>query len=352
MTTQQVHRGSAGGTDWVGRFCADVPPGKILLVCRPSSFRRSGAEELLAGTPLAEAPRFTDFESNPQERDVLRGVELFREMDARALVAIGGGSIMDMAKLIDFFGSLDTNLDAYNAGDIPAGDCRPLLAAPTTSGSGSEATHFAVLYRGEDKFSIADARVRPSHVWLVPEFTASMSPYQTACSGMDALAQSIESGWARGGTDASRLVAAEARQLALAHLLGAVQNPTPTHRAGMLDASYLAGKAIDVSKTTGAHAFSYILTSRFGLPHGHAVGLLLPHFVRHHQENGVTLDGINASLIEKLLNQLELSKTVPVSAGELFDLLMSHVNLERLHNNPVAISDEFVRNVANRLAGG
>ncbi|MGD9781936.1 MAG: iron-containing alcohol dehydrogenase [Kiritimatiellia bacterium] len=348
----QVHRGLAGGAAFLSRFLAGVPADRMLWVCRPKSFGESGAREWVERAAGLPARILSGFSSNPKIEDVERGVALFRAMRAEAVVGVGGGSVLDMAKLVNYFGSRKIGLDEHlHAPSSPAAPLRPLLAVPTTAGSGSEATHFAVVYRGQTKYSVADETIRPSHVLLVPEFTASMDAYQTACTGMDALAQGMESAWARGATDESRRSARQALRLALDHLAAAVLHPAPEDRAAMLEAAHLAGCAIDVSKTTGAHAFSYALTSEYGLPHGHAVALLLPFFAEYHLRAGIRVDSIDAPFLRRLTGAIGLDSKLPATATEIHAVLARHVNLERLSNNPVPVDDGFVHDIASGLAG-
>lgn len=349
----QVHKGLAGGGNFLAGFLRGRDPDRVLLVCKPNSFEASGARDWFRRELGRDLPAFSDFSPNPKEGDVIRGVERFRRLEAEAVVAVGGGSVLDMAKLINFFGSRQIGLDdcLKPGAGLPSVPVRPLLAVPTTAGSGSEATHFAVVYRGSAKHSVADGAIRPSHVLLAPEFTGSLDAYQTACTGMDALAQAIESEWARAATEESRRHAREARQLAFDHLPGAVHAPDLEHRAAMLEAAHLAGRAIDVSKTTGAHAFSYALTSAYGLPHGHAVALLLPFFIGWHERAGLRVDAWNEERLRGFIRGIGLERRLPVTADELCDLLTREVNPERLANNPVDVSPDFVRRMAEGLAG-
>ncbi len=349
--TQQVHRGIEGSGPFLSHFLASTNPNQILLVCKPNSFRASGADAWFSKSTQIPTHIFSNFSPNPKEGDAQRGVEEFNRISASGIIAVGGGSVLDMAKLINYFGSRNSELnDVLRTPPSSVSPLRPLLAIPTTAGSGSEATHFAVLYRDQIKYSIANESIRPSHVLLIPEFTHSMDAYQTACTGMDAIAQSVESLWARGCTDESRAWARESLRLALDHLPAAVHAPTPEHRAGMLEAAHLAGRAIDISKTTAAHAFSYILTSTFGLPHGHAVALLLPYFIGFHKQAGVDVEGLDEPTIRSLLQQIHLAQKLPISKANLFHLLLQNVNMERLENNPIAVSKEWIQQLASGLA--
>ena len=153
---------------------------------------------------------------------------------------------------------------------------KKLIAIPTTSGSGSEATHFAVVYVGGEKFSVAHPiYMLPNVVVLNPSLTYSMDSYQTALSGVDAFAQAMESYWSVNSTEESKKYSIEALELIIEHLPLAV-NYNDNSRDIMLHAANLAGKAINIAKTSGAHAISYVLTSKFNIPHGQAVALTLP----------------------------------------------------------------------------
>lgn len=349
---QQVHRGLAQSQEFLAQFQAGIPWERVLLVCHPASFQKSGAEAWFQSMTDSAPPRFVDFSSNPKSAEVERGVAQFSAARAEALIAIGGGSILDMAKLINFFGSCNLGVDAYLDQARPSSaSLRPLLAVPTTAGSGSEATHFAVIYRGKAKYSVAAPAIRPSHVLLAPEFTWSLPAYPTACTGLDALAQAIESHWARKATEESRRYARQALGLAWDHLAAAVNAPAPEHRAAMLEAAHGAGRAIDVTQTTGAHAFSYALTTEFGLPHGQAVALLLPFFIAYHARMGIQVETVNAERVRALVHEVGLDRKLPATSGEIHGLLTRHVNLERLSNNPVPVPDDLVREIAQGLAG-
>jgi alcohol dehydrogenase class IV len=213
---------------------------------------------------------------NPTATVVADAVERLRASSPDLLVAVGGGSVIDVAKAAR--GLMD-ELDVARAiveervGRNAA--MTPLVAVPTTAGAGSEATHFAVVYVHGVKHSVGHESFRPDYALLDPELTYSMPPRLTAETGFDALSQAIESIWSVGSTPASLELARQALALAWGNLEQAVQAPTPEARASMTLAAHLAGRAIDISKTTAAHALSYPLTAGHGVPHGHAVALMV-----------------------------------------------------------------------------
>jgi len=170
------------------------------------------------------------------------------------IIGVGGGSVMDMAKLLcAFAGTTDMLADLKSVVETGYRQERRaphLVLVPTTAGSGSEATHFAVVYAGGTKHSVASPSLRADFVVLDPNLAVSGSAYQKATSGIDAVCQAIESIWAVGSTADSRRVAVRA----LTMLIPAI----PSSVAGneqvaddVTEGSYLAGRAIDLSKPQG-----------------------------------------------------------------------------------------------------
>jgi alcohol dehydrogenase class IV len=139
-----------------------------------------------------------------------------------------------------------------------------------------------------------------------PALTFSLSPRLTAITGLDAFAQAVESYWSVHSTAASRAYARRAIQLVLGSLSGAVHAPTPATRRAMSKAAHLAGRAINLTKTTAAHALSYPLTSYFGIPHGHAVALTLGQLLLYN--SGVAADDVNdargAAFVRRTIDEL------------------------------------------------
>lgn len=181
-------------------------PKSIFLVTGNKSYEKSGAkffiENILDGFNFI---RFSDFSENPKIEDVEKGINIFLENSCDYLVSVGGGSVLDMAKLINI------GHDKKNLKDLATNKTKissfgkKLIAIPTTSGSGSEATHFAVVYVGGEKFSVAHPiYMLPNVVVLNPSLTYSMDSYQTALSGIDAFAQAMESYWSVNSTEESK----------------------------------------------------------------------------------------------------------------------------------------------------
>ena len=190
---------------------------KILLVTGKKSFESSGASKLFANLfkdKKYKITRFSDFSVNPNTDDVLKGLDLFKDNNCDIIIAIGGGSVMDMGKLINVFQchciisveDFIKNNDIVNKGV-------PLIAIPTTSGSGSEATSFAVIYHQKTKFSLSHENILPDLVGLNYKLSLSQSKYSTACTALDAMCQAIESLWSINSTKESRKYSKKALKL-------------------------------------------------------------------------------------------------------------------------------------------
>lgn len=350
MQPQETVRDFASAKAALGAFFEGTPPGKILLVSDDASWNATGARAWFGANGFAGMAQFLDFSPNPKEADVVRGVEAWKAAGAEKLVAVGGGSAIDMAKLVGFCAANGVGLDGARALKA-GGKMPPFFAFPTTAGTGSEATHFAVCYRGKEKFSVANPLLRPTRAGLLAGWTASMPPMVAAASGMDALAHGVESWWAKGATEESRAWAEKAVRGAKANLVAAVNAPTAEVRAAMLEAAHAGGEAINISKTTAAHAYSYILSATFRIPHGRAVGILLPHFMRLAEGTESENPFITADETEALLEATGLAMKLPADAESLEKLLDENVNRERLGNHPAGIPPAFVRGLARALAG-
>jgi alcohol dehydrogenase len=345
---------------------------RVLLVCGARSFEASGAAAVLpALEQSAEVRRWSDFSPDPDSADLLGGLRLLRDFAPDAVVGVGGGSAMDMAKLLCAYDGIEESgelLTAIRSGTRIDSRDRGLALVPTTSGSGSEATHFAVVYIGEDKYSIAGPALKADRVMLDPLLTRSGSAYQRASSGIDAVCQAIESLWAAGATDRSRRFARRALGLLLRTIEGFVSHGAPEAARAMALGSHLAGRAIDISKTTAAHALSYAITKRYGISHGHAVALTLGRFIAvhaaaaperlqpgmdpqfHRQSMAVILRALGASdgdegrrvfqaFVARLGLEHRMDAVVPADPAAR-DQLVRSVNLERLGNNPVVFAQQ------------
>lgn len=345
-------------------------PKRVLIVSGRNSYKYSGAEahiQRILGD--IEWLRYYDFEENPKIQDLVSGAKIVKDYKPDLIIAVGGGSVMDTAKIISVLPDKLEAADSFIRNNTQHGPkTAPIVAIPTTSGSGSEATHFAVAYIGSEKFSIASKELLPDYVIVDPELTNSMSPFQTAVSGLDALCQAIESFWAKGATIESRKFAAEAIPLILDNIEKVVKSPTIEVRNNIAKGSNLAGKAINISKTTAPHALSYALTSHFGIPHGYAVSLSLGYFFVLNDKKGdlelkelmkelSKIIGCNNALecadkINSIIESLSIQKTISERITDSHRKIKSselRVNKTRLSNHPIKITPAEIETIYSNV---
>jgi len=209
--------------------------------------------------------------------DVQQLYDNIKEKDFSHIVALGGGTVIDIAKIIAL--ALSNSLEKID--DIlaaPSGfkNLKKLIFIPTTCGTGSESTHFAVVYKNGKKYSVANHTIMAETVILDYNLLINLPEKIRNATVLDALSQAVESMWAKGATEESYSYAKEAVKL----ILKGIQFADNIEKLKCFQrGSYLAGKAINISKTTASHAISYPLTSKFGIPHGVAVFLTLPEVV-------------------------------------------------------------------------
>ena len=235
-------------------------------------------------------------------------------------IAVGGGTTIDTAKLLNLAVVSGLPVRELLTQKTAPDRLLPCMAFPTTAGTGAEATRFAVCYDGEVKYSIDFESIRPSDVAIVPEFTYTLPVYQKAATNFDAYSQAVESLWAKGATEESKTYANRALELMKS-------NNWP-------EASYWAGRAIDISRTTAAHAFSYYLTSHYGIPHGHAVYMVFEYICRNNDHPEFI------KVVPELKTLRELADEKGVAWDVMIDELFNNVNLKRLGNNPVEVKKE------------
>lgn len=261
----------------------------VLLVTGRSAMREAGVTGRLAAQIEAAGARpvlFEEVPPNPTTDCVDAGVELALRERVDVVVGLGGGSAMDAAKAIALGagnGSLLSSLLGRLPQDAPA---LPIVAVPTTSGTGSEVTPIAVLTEARErrKFGLSLPALFPAAALVDPELAATMPPAVTASSGMDALAHAVESYLSKKANPFSDLYAAEAAALVLGNLRKAHADGTDGEaRASLALAATMAGVSLGQVGVILGHAVGMAIGGVFGTDHGATVGLLLPdvlEFVR------------------------------------------------------------------------
>jgi alcohol dehydrogenase len=226
---------------------------------------------------------FDEVEENPTTRHVGLGVEAARRHGTDVLVAVGGGSAMDVAKGVNFIVTNGGSMDDYRGFGKAGQPMLPSVGVPTTAGTGSEAQSYALIADASShiKMACGDRKAAFRIALLDPELTLTQPPAVTAVTGIDAVAHSIESYVCTKANPVSTLFAGKAWRLLSANYERVLNSPGDLPaRAAMQLGAYLAGAAIEASMLGCAHACANPLTAHYGTTHGIAVGVMLPHVIR------------------------------------------------------------------------
>jgi len=222
---------------------------------------------------------FGDVEPNPSIQTVEKGAALFREFGCSGIVAVGGGSPIDAAKGIGILVTSGGPMREYFTGKKVERPLPPLVAVPTTCGTGSEVTQFAVITDTERHFKlgIGSPFNLPRVAVVDPSLLVQLPARLVASTGMDALCHAIESYTNDVAQPVSDALNLHAIQLIATHLRPAVANGNLHDLSGMAMASMLAGMGFNNTRTTLVHAMSHAVTGHAQVPHGVANAILLPH---------------------------------------------------------------------------
>jgi len=321
-------------------------------------------DKLDISIPLKELShvRFSSFSPNPTFDDLCEGIKLFTSTSCEAILAVGGGSAIDVAKCIKLFDKqnpLNSILNGiYKNNDIV------LSAIPTTAGTGSESTKHAVVYYQGEKQSVSHISIIPKYICLIPSVLKHLPQYQKKCTLLDALCQAIESWWSVNSTEESVEYSRIAIETIKKYWEDYIKTNSDDASEKILYAANYAGKAINITATTAPHAMSYKLTSLFGIPHGHAVALCLPevweymlqHTSKCHDKRGIThLEKVFCELpidilwFRNLLDNLDMEYPASKSKQKHIDILVKSVNPIRLKNNPVILDTDTIETIYKRV---
>lgn len=276
----RVHFG-AGLVDQLRQF---IPDGGRLLVVTSPGFANNGVlERVAAQFQDCRMTVFAQVKPNPQIDDIDAAVLRLGRLGFDHIVAIGGGSVIDFAKALSVLLPADSGISLRETLRGGVGHRWavhiPLLAVPTTAGTGSEVTPFATVWDAErqQKLSLDDALLYPLDAVLDPALTLTLPAQLTLYTGLDAVSHACESIWNLNRNPVSEAFARQAASRLTTALPMVMQYPDVLEwRGEMQVSSLLAGLAISGTRTAIAHAISYPLTARFGVPHGLACSFTLP----------------------------------------------------------------------------
>lgn len=336
---------------------------KVLIVCDDSFSRLSIVNDFKKITVPTVV--FNEFTSNPLYEDVCKGREQFYNEHCDSIIAVGGGSAIDVAKCIKLFSTMNASENflkqKYASNDIL------LIAIPTTSGTGSESTKFSVVYYNGEKQSVTHDSLIPSYALLDSIVLKTLPIYQKKCTALDALCQGIESWWSINATNESQEYSQKAVEMIVSNFDSFLRNEDEGNK-NMMVASNYAGQAINITQTTAPHAMSYKLTSLYNIPHGRAVALCLPHvwktMIDHlKQEQNEQLSKIFLDISHSLgfasyeaantnfysfVNELFESEPINFNREDV-DVLTESVNTTRLKNNPIPLSTESIKDIYHNI---
>jgi phosphonate metabolism-associated iron-containing alcohol dehydrogenase len=354
---------------------------ETLIAARPWALVTSrgwitrGAADVIAtrcSDPLAV---IADVEANPKLNDVIRLAPTLE--GAGVVVALGGGSVIDAAKGMVALNAVGGDVKIFKAhlreGRVLPGDMTaiPIIAVPTTSGTGSEVTRWGTIW-GDDavKHSVTDAKLYPSHAVLDPELCRSMPRELTLSTGLDAISHAMEAVWNQRHTSATDSLAETAIRMVHETLEEAMDRPDDVvRRERMQSASMIAGLAMGTTQTALAHSISYPFTALFDMPHGLACSFTLAEVARF---NGATsperLAPIAAGMecsIEKLpvrleawfddlgVGELVARYVAPTVTDELGDKLITRARAaNNIRDVDGAQARQLARAALDRLCGG
>lgn len=315
----------AGKVAELGQLARELDVQRVLVVSDPGVIgagHTGRGLESLAKSDL-EAELFDGVQENPTTDNVAAGLAVAKEFHPELIVGLGGGSSMDCAKGINFLYSCGGRMQDYWGIGKATGPLLPMIAVPTTAGTGSETQSFALISDAEThvKMACGDHRAAFRVAILDPELTLTQPPRVAALAGFDALSHAVETYVTTKRNEISCDYSLRAWKELAPHYLQVIEEPDNlSARAHMQTGACLAGSAIENSMLGAAHALANPLTATYQIAHGESVALMLPHVVRF---NGQECE----SWYEKLLAEIDGEPNCPRGGStELADFLRNVAN--------------------------
>lgn len=282
-------------------YLQQIKAKRVMLVCDPGMVQFGYAD--LVRKQLEKNPNdprievFSDVEPNPSTNTVYKGLEIFNNFQPDVVIALGGGSAMDAAKGMwmffehpdtSFFGAKQKFLDIRKrAYKIEYAEKATFICIPTTSGTGSEVTPFAVITDSDDhtKYPLADYALTPDVAIIDPQLVMSVPASVTADTGMDVLTHAIESYVSVMASDYTRGLSLQAIKIVFEYLEKSVKTGDAESREKMHNASTMAGMAFANAFLGISHSIAHKVGGAWGIPHGRTNAILLPHVIRYNAKD-------------------------------------------------------------------
>lgn len=302
----------------LGELAAELG-GRRIFVVTDKGLKQAGHEERAIGSLRAaglDVALFDDVTPNPTTDDVDRALEVARRERVDLLVGLGGGSSLDCAKGVNFLITNGGRMEDYRGLGKATKPFLPMIAVPTTAGTGSEAQSYALIADAKThmKMACGDKKAACRVAILDPELTVSMPPSVTAATGIDAISHALETFVTKPRNAISILFSRNAWRLLAQGFRRVCSSPKDLNaRAAMILGAHLAGGAIENSMLGATHALANPLSAHFGLTHGIAIGIMLPHVIR-----------FNAHVVGSLYGELAADAGLCASNDPLASRKLAH----------------------------
>jgi alcohol dehydrogenase len=286
--------------DSLGELACELGARRALVVSDPGIAAAGHTARGVAALDRVgiETHLFVGVDENPTDKNVEVGVAFAKTRRPELIVGLGGGSSMDCAKGINFVFSCGGRIQDYWGTGKATRPLLPMIAVPTTAGTGSEAQSFALISDSQThvKMACGDKKASCRVALLDPTLTVTQPPRVTALTGIDAVAHAVETYVTSRRNAVSLAFSREAWQLLAENFCKVLGDPSNLDaRGGMQLGACFAGLAIENSMLGATHALANPLTAFYGIAHGQAIGMMLPHVIRF---NGVEVDGWYRELLE------------------------------------------------------
>lgn len=324
-----------GSLDNLGRIARSLGASRTLLVSDPG-IREAGHVERAVRNLTQSGLTVWTFDrvvENPTTDTVDGCLQATREFRPDLIVGLGGGSSMDTAKGVNFLYTNGGRMADYWGAGKASKPMLPMIAIPTTAGTGSEAQSYALISDAKThvKMACGDPKALPRVAILDPDLTATQPPRVAAMTGIDAIAHAVETAACTRRNPTSRGFSRRAWEILAAGYERAVRDPQDgMARRAMLLGAHLAGCAIENSMLGAAHATANPLTAKFDVPHGMAVGLMLPHVVRFNVAEGANAYSDLAPDADELTQRIETLLDAASLPRQLRDLKIAQESLPEL----------------------
>ena len=313
-----------GSVQQLAACCRELAVGRVMLVTDPGIIQTGMADPVVALLERAgiSVLLYSEVQADPPEELVLASIDLARRESIDGVIGLGGGSSMDVAKLIAVLAVSEQSLsEIYGIANV-RGDRLPLILVPTTAGTGSEVTPTSIITTGATtKTGVISRQLLPDIALLDAQLTVGLPAHVTAATGIDAMVHAIEAYTSKHKKNSySDMLAREALALMSKNIVEAVHNGSNLEaRSRMLLGAMMAGQAFANAPVAAVHALAYPLGGHYHIAHGLSNSLVLPHVLRFNADAA-------GDLYAQLLPHLEGNNTVTSGTAAACDAFISYMD--------------------------